>query len=49
MAGRELEINYVFLRRRHNEKVVKELSAANAAASETFRINSPYKMADHGS
>jgi len=47
--GREVVIDYEFLRRRKNETVVKELCVASAAASETFRFKSPYKMADHGS
>ena len=51
MAGisREAVIDFVFLRGRHNETVVKELCVASATASETFRLKSPYKMADHGS
>jgi len=32
-----------------NETVVKELCVASAAAVETFRFKSRYKMADHGS
>ena len=42
-------IDYEFLRGRQDETVVKELRVASAAASETFRFKSPYKMADHGS
>jgi len=49
MAGMEVVIDYEFLRGRQNETVVKELCVASAAASETFRFNIPYKMADHGS
>ena len=30
-----------------NETVFKELCVASAAVSETFRLKSPYKMADH--
>jgi hypothetical protein len=48
-GGRETVIDYEFLRGRQNETVVKELCVAGAAASETFRFKSPYKMADHGS
>ena len=40
-------IDYEFLRGRQNETVVKGLGVAGAAASETFRFKSPYKMADH--
>jgi len=42
-------IDYEFLRGRQNERVIKELCMASAAASETFRFQGPYKMADHGS
>ena len=42
-------IDYEFLRGQQNETVVKELSVASADAAETFRVKSPYKMADHGS
>ena len=42
-------IDYVFLRGRQNETVVKEMCVANAAASEKIRFMSPYKMANHGS
>ena len=42
-------IYYKFLRGRKNETVVKELCVASAAASETFRFKSPYKITDHGS
>ena len=42
-------IDYEFLRGRQNETVVQELCVASAAASETFRFKSPYKMANHGS
>ena len=39
MAGdREVVIDFEFLRGRQNETVVKELSVASAAASETFRF-----------
>jgi hypothetical protein len=48
-GGREAVIDYEFLRGRQNETIVKELRVARAAASETFRFKSPYKMADHGS
>ena len=47
--GRDVVIDYEFLRGRQNETVVKELCVVSAAAAETFRFNSPYKMADHGS
>ena len=49
MAGRKVVIDYEFLRGRQNETVVKELCMVSAAASETFRFKSPYKMGDHGS
>ena len=49
MVGRVVVIDYEFLRGRQNETVVKELTVAGAATSETFRFKSPYKMADHGS
>jgi hypothetical protein len=48
-GGREVVIDYEFLRGRQNETVVKELCVASAAAAETFRFKSSYKMADHGS
>jgi len=48
-GGREVVIDYEFLRGRQNETVVKELSVASANAAETFLFKSPYKMADHGS
>ena len=48
-GGREVVIDYEFLRGRQNETVVKELCVASAPASETFRFKGPYKMADHGS
>jgi len=47
--GREDVIDYEFLRGRQNEKVVKVLSVASAAASEIFRFKCPYKMGDNGS
>ena len=51
MAGgnREIVIDYEFLWGRRNEIVGKELCVASAAASETFRFKSPYKMANDGS
>jgi len=49
MAGRKVVIDYEFLRGCQNETVVKELCMVSAAASETFRFKSPYKMGDHGS
>jgi len=48
-VGREAVIDYEFLRWRQNETVVKELCVASAAAPESFRFKSPYKMADHSS
>ena len=42
-------INYDFQQGRQNETFVKELCVASAATYETFRLKSPYKMADHGS
>jgi len=48
-ASKEAVIDFEFLRGRQNETVVKELCVASATASETFRLKSPYKMADHGS
>jgi len=42
-------LDFEFLRGLQNETVVKELSVTSAAASETFCINSPNKMANHGS
>jgi len=48
-GGRDVVIDYEFLRRRQNETVVKELCVTGAAASETFRFKKPYKMDDHGS
>jgi len=47
-GGREVVIDYEFLRGLQNEAVVKELCVASAAATETFRFKSLYKMADHG-
>jgi hypothetical protein len=47
-GGREAVIDYEYLHGRQNEAIVKELCVASAADSETFRFNSPYKMADHG-
>jgi len=49
LSSREAVIDYEFLRGRQNETVVKELCVASAIASETFRFNPRYKMADHGS
>jgi len=46
---REAVIDYEFLRGRQNETVVKDLCVAGGAASETFRLKNPYKVADHGS
>jgi len=46
--SREVEIDYEFLRGRQNETFVKEPCVTGAAASETFRFKSPYKMAGHG-
>ena len=40
-------IDYESLWGRQNETIVKELCVASAAAFETFRFKSPYKMADH--
>jgi len=40
-------IDFEFLRGRHNETVIKELSVASTNAAGTFRFKSPYKMADH--
>jgi len=37
------------LRGGQNETIVKELSVASAASSDTFRFKPPYKMAYHGS
>ena len=48
-ASREAVIDFEFLRGRQTETVVKELCVSSATASETFRFNGPYKMADHGS
>jgi len=48
-GGREVVIDYEFLRGRQNETVVKELCVANAAAFETFLFKILYKKADHGS
>jgi len=45
-AGRAVVIDYEFLVERQNETVIKELCMASAAASQTFRFKSPYKMAD---
>ena len=47
--GGAVVIDYEILRGRQNETVVEELCVASAAASETFRFKSPYKMANHGS
>ena len=52
MAGggiRKIVIEHEFLRGRQNGTIVKELCMANAAAYETFRFKSPYKIADHRS
>jgi len=48
-GGREVVINYEFVRGHQNETVVKKLCVASSAASVTFHFKSPYKMADHGS
>jgi len=42
-------VDYEFLRGRQNKTLVTELCVASAAASETFRFKSPYKITDHGS
>jgi len=47
--SRETVTDFEFLRGRQNETVVKELCIVSATASETFRFNSPYKMANYGS
>jgi len=47
-GGREVVIYFEFLRGRHNETVVKELSVDSANAVKKFRFKRPYKMADHG-
>jgi len=47
--SREAVIDYEYLRGRQIETIFKELCVASAIASETFRFNSPYKMADDGS
>ena len=49
LSNREAVIEYEFLRGRQNEKVIKELCVASAAASVTFRFKPSYKMADEGS
>ena len=48
-GGREVVIDFEFLRGWQNETVVKELFVASANAAETFSFKSPYKMADDGS
>ena len=48
-GGRDVVIDYEFLRGHQNETVVKELCVASAAAAETSRFKRPYKMADYGS
>jgi len=48
-GGGEILIDYELWRGLQNEAIVKELCVASAAASETFRFKSAYKMADHGS
>jgi hypothetical protein len=45
----EVVIDFEFLHGRHNEIVVKELAVAGKNVSESFRFESPYAMADHGS
>jgi len=47
--GRKVAIDFEFLRGWQKETIVKELNVASAAASETFRFKSPYKLADHES
>jgi len=49
VVGKEVVIDYEFLRGRQNEMVVKERFVAIFAAAETFRFKRPYKMSDHGS
>jgi len=49
MAGREVVVDFEFLRGRQNDTVVKELSVDSANAAKTFRFKRPHKMADHGS
>ena len=48
MAGREVVVDFEFLRGRQNDTVVKELSVDSANAVKKFRFKRPYKMADHG-
>ena len=48
-ASRKAVIDFEFLRGWQDETAVKELCVASATASETFRVKSPYKMANHGS
>jgi len=48
-GGREVVIDFEFLRGRQNKTVVKELCVTSVGASETFRFKSTYEMADHGS
>ena len=45
----EAVIDFEFLRGRQKETVVKELCVPRSTAGETFRFNSSYKIADHGS
>jgi hypothetical protein len=48
-ASRIAVIEFEFWRRHQNVTVVNEQCLASATAGETFRFNSLYKMADHGS
>ena len=42
-------MDYEILRGGQNETLIKELCVVSAAASETFRFKTTYKMAEHGS
>jgi len=43
-GGREVLIDFEFLRWLQNEAIVKELCVASGAAFKTFRFKSPYKI-----
>jgi len=47
--GREAVIDFEFLRGLQNQTIIKDLCVANAAASETLRFKSPYRMVKRGS
>jgi len=46
-GGREVLIDFEYLRGLQNETVLKEMCVTSAAACETFRFKSPYKMVNH--